>query len=383
VRGDPGAAGLRERLGAGIALALEAPSPAEALGSLLKEAGADAWAATVLRVALARCESGTDPAPHASAALDRLKGGGRPAVELAAAVEAARLRWRALSAGDAESDYRKALEALGSEPVTWAGKLAAVELRLGLGSRMVRHRAEGRPLLEEAVRLAGELTKSVQSWSAPRVLRAAGRLRLEQIVEALAELDDLARRPESGVRAFLVGASARLRVAEQRRKDGHPAEDDAQRARELAAKALAAEPGHPEGAVLAAAALLAAAKGELAETVATVVAETSRALERAPGYVDAAFLRGRVRLWAGLADALAGGDARPHFAAASADLDAVLRAVPEFAPALKSRGVVRFHLGRYDEALADWKKAVELDPSLDTADLRADVRHAEDRRRGR
>jgi tetratricopeptide (TPR) repeat protein len=381
VRGAAADGAVRERVGAGLALAFESPQPAEALAALLKEAEGDAWGLAVVRAALARSDAGRDPGAHASAALEGLKGQPGPAAELAAGVEAARLRWRSLSAGDAEEDYLKALEALGDRPATWVGRLADVELRLGLGGRMLRRRREGRPWLEQAVQRAGDLAAPSGVWTAPVVLRAWARVRLDQLEEAVAELDDRLGRPGCGARAFLVAASARLRIAERKRREGLSGDEDVQKARELAAKALASAPEHPEGRVLAAAGLLAARGPEDVEALNEVVAEAARALERAPGYVEAAFLRGRALFFGGVAAARAGRDARSPYAAAEADFGAVLSAAPEFAPAWHARGVVRFKLERYDGALADWARLLELDPGYDTPDLRAHRRQAEDRRR--
>src|SRR6185295_9697297 len=152
------------RLGAKLALAV---GSTQALQVLLEDAED---AAPAIHAALARMEEGGSVEPHVQ---EGLKGA---SPERRAALMSARLRSRAPAGTDDEKDYKEAIDLLGDKPATWPGRLAAIELRIGLGARKQRARADGRPELEEAVRRADELAQKAPDWGPPRILGALARL---------------------------------------------------------------------------------------------------------------------------------------------------------------------------------------------------------------
>ena len=110
-----------------------------------------------------------------------------------------------------------------------------------------------------------------------------------------------------------------------------------------------------------------------------ILAAAAAALRRVPGYVEAARQRGRGQLLRAAAARRAGGDGRAESVAAAKDFDLALAARGDDAATRHLRGVARFGAGDYDKALADWREAIAADASLDTADLREWMRHAEER----
>src|SRR5207245_172712 len=155
----------------GLALAGSAPE----LEALLNHAGSDAPA---IHAALARFEGEGDRDEHVQAGLKEA------APERQAALLSARLRSQALLWGDDEKEYRRAIELAGDSPSTWQGRLAAIELRVGLGSKLLRSRGAGRPVLEDALARAEDLASKAPGWAPPRLLAATACLRLGRLDEA-------------------------------------------------------------------------------------------------------------------------------------------------------------------------------------------------------
>jgi hypothetical protein len=364
--------GRRERFGAGLALAAGSPGKLEAL---LAEAGADA---PVVHAALARLEGAGGVEAHAEAGL---KGA---APERRAALAAAKLRARAFAGSDGEKEYRAAMDLAGDAPSSWQGRLAAVELRLGLGARLLRSRGDGRPLLEDAVRRADDLAHKTPGWPAPHLLGAIARLRLGRLEEARADLSKLSEEARKGIRACLTAAGLELAVAERERKAGGAYAEAAKAAQR---EALGAPRDHVEARTLfGAAALLlaqheAAEGGDESEFVKAAVESLGQAIERLPGSVEARYHRARALFLQAELARRRGGDGRAEGEAARADADAALAAASDFLPARYLRGIVNFSLGRDAEAVADWRVLIEAGGAWDTPDLRSWIQRAEGRQK--
>jgi hypothetical protein len=342
--GEPG----RERLGA----ALAAASTLEALEKLRPAAAGDARAEAVLGAAMAlkALEVGADPTPYAEAVEAR-------AGDLRGVLEVCRLRWDALAGKDAPERWAAAVERL-KGTTSWAGRVAAAEARLGLGTRAS---------LEEAVTLADALSAEDDRWPAPKLIRAAARAKLGRPTDALGELERMAGPP----RAMILEAWIALGMMDVERRAGRAWQGWAERARRRSMEALASVPAHPVARAAAGAAAL--ARGEEG------MEDLERALQRVPGYVEALRHRARGHLQRAAGARRSGGTGAAESEAARRDLDAVLAARPGDATARQQRGVARFGCGNYDGALADWTAAASADASLDTAELREWMRHAEER----
>jgi hypothetical protein len=271
---------------------------------LLPEAGADA---PLVHAALARTEGAGGVEAHVDAGLP----GAAP--ERRAALISARLRERARRWADDEKEYRGAIELAGDAPATWPGRLAAAELRLGLGARLLRSRGAGGPLLEEALGRAEELSRKAPGWAAPRLLAASARLRLGRLEEARADLSALGVEARSAARACLIAASLELATAEQERKSGgayaeaaKAAQREALRAERDSAEALTI---HGSAALLLAQRAAEEGKDEVAiyrEAAATL----TRALDRLPGAMEARYRRAWARWWLAEAARRGGGPGR-------------------------------------------------------------------------
>jgi hypothetical protein len=368
----PESEGRRERFGARLARA--AGSAAE-LEVLLPEAGADA---PLLHAALARTEGAGGVEAHVEAGLP----GAAP--ERQAALISARLREQARRWADGEKEYRRAMELAGDAPATWQGRLSAVELRLGLGAKLLRSRGAGRPLLEEALSRAEELSRKAPAWTAPRLLAATARLQLGRLEEARADLSKLGAEARSGARACLVAAALELATAEQERKSGGAYAEAAKAAQR---EALRAERDSAEALTIhgSASLLLAQRAAEEGKDDAAIYREAAgtltRALEREPGAMEARYRRGWARWWLAEAARRGGGDGKGEDEGARADADAVLAAAPDFSGARYLRGIVNFSLAKDADALADWRALIESDRAWDTPDLRSWIQRAEERRK--
>ena len=360
------------REGIGSRLALASGSAAE-LQSLLSEAGDHA---PLVHAALARMDGVGAVEGHVEAGL---KGA---APERQAALISTRLRSQSLTGADDEKEYRRAIGLAGERPSTWPGRLAAVELRLGLGARLLRSRGDGRPSLEEAARLADELAQKVPAWAPPRLLGAQARLRLGRLDEARAELKRLDAEARKGPRACVVAAAIELAVAGRERKAGAPYAEAAK----LSLQEALAAPGDPvEARMLAGAAMVLLAQQALeegrdeAELVRKAVASLSAAVESVPGYVEARYHRAWARFL--LADVVRRekGPARAEWEGAREDADAALAGSPDFLAARNLRGIVNFSLERDAEAVADWRALIQADASWDTPELQSWIQRAEKR----
>ncbi|HEX7899189.1 MAG TPA: serine/threonine-protein kinase, partial [Planctomycetota bacterium] len=203
----------RERLGAGMAKA----ATIEELEGLRAVAQGDARAEAALGAALASkaLDAGMDPTPYVEAAEKRAKG------ETLAVLDVCRLRRRALAGHDEAAKWKAAIEAL-KAPVTWAGKVAAAEARLGLGARL-----KDKALLEEAVARADALGTSDDRWAAPKTIRAAARARLGRPTDALGEIERMSGSP----RALILEAWISLEIADAERRAGRAWDFWADRAR--------------------------------------------------------------------------------------------------------------------------------------------------------
>jgi hypothetical protein len=290
--------------------------------------------------------------------------------EREASLVSVRLQSRALSGTDDEKEYRRAIALAGESPSTWSGRLAAVELRLGLGAR-TRNRA----LLEEAATRADALLRRSSGWAPARLLAAQARLRLGRPDEARAELSRLSTEARKGGRACLLAAAAELALAERERKV--PAAEAAQR------EALAAPGSPPEASMLwGGAALLlaqdAADRGkDEAELVAQAVESLGRAIEKVSGYVDARYYRASALFLQVGIDQRRGGDGRKSFEGMLADTNAALAGRPDHLPARYLRAIANYHLDKPAEALADWKALIAADKAYDRPLIRSWIEDAE------
>ncbi|HZE99647.1 MAG TPA: protein kinase [Planctomycetota bacterium] len=364
--------GRRERFGAAFALA---EGTASRLESLLPFAGVHAPS---VHSAMARMEGTEKIEQHAE---EGRKGAG---TERRAALASASLRLQALRGSDDEAAWRAAVALAGESPSTSQGKLAAVELRIGLGSRLLRTRGEGRPALEDALRRAEDLLQTSPDWAAPRLLCAVARLRLGRLEDARADLGKLTATARSGLRARLTAASVELASAERERRAGAPFVDFVRSARR---EALSAPGESPEAQTLAAAASLllaqdAAVSGrDESEPVASADEALSKALQLEPEYVEALYHRSRARFLKAELARRSGADGRGDGELSLADADAALKRSPEFQSARYLRGIVNFSLGRDAEAVADWRLLIQSDASWDTPDVRSWIQRAEARQK--
>jgi hypothetical protein len=389
VSSSPLSNGLPERLGADLASAAGSGRPAALLEELLPACAGHPRARALVLAFLARAaaERGDDPAPYASAALDSLSDADPGARELRGVVLAARLRRLALSSQDDADLYQDALDPLGGSPATWMGRLAAIDVRLGLGARLARTGGDPRPRYEEVVALADALSTGSPSWPAPRILRAAARTRMGRHEDAWADLSGLVAGPGAEPRALLTAASVWLRFADERRRGGRPYGDEAARGREYALAVLGGFPEHPEAMNLAAAAALAlagaaAARGEdESELLNDALDRATRALDAVPRYADARVQRAAAHYLTGERERRNGRLAGPHHEKALADLDAALADAPGLTTARCIRGIVRFAMERYDGAADDWRQVLRETPDTDAGakDIRAWLQTAERR----
>jgi len=366
----PETAGRSERFGAAFALAA---GSAERLAALLPSAGIHAPA---VHAALARLDDAASIEEHVA---EGLKGAGP---ERRAALESARLRRRARSGSDDEAAWREAMKDAGARPSTSQGKLAAIELRIGLGSRLLRSRGNGRPLLEEAATRADELTKESSKWGMPQLLAAQARLRLGKLEEARADLATLPETLKRSTPARLLQATLELAAAERERKAGGAYLEAAKSAQQAA---LAAPRGSAEAQALLGSALLLqaqhASESGLDESglVGQAWEALTRSLTEEPKFVEAHFHRARANFLRAELARRGGGNGTKEGEEARADADAALEGWPDFLPARYLRGIVNFSLGRDAEAVADWRLLIRADAAWDTPEVRSWIQRAEGR----
>jgi tetratricopeptide (TPR) repeat protein len=374
--------GSREGVGAALALALESDSPGRELLKILESPGTDDEATLTLATALARLETGQDPRPWVTLGMNLLGTRLSDDPERRSILEAARLQWLSGSGEDDEARYEQAIRSLGDEPRSWSGRLAAIELRLGLGARLARRRADARSRFEEAVRLSDRLSRQAPEWSSPRILRATARARLGQLDDAWSEIEALLGRPRVPVRALLVASGVWLQRGERNRRSHLPWEGEARKAREWAMKVLSALPDHPGALTLAAAASILLAQAEAAagrdesELVDGAVAELGRALAAQANSGEALFHRGRALFLRAEIARRAGRPSATDMVRSLEDLDLALRWIPDLLSARYMRGIARFTAGTYDGALDDWTLVLKADPSWDSGELQEWIREA-------
>jgi tetratricopeptide (TPR) repeat protein len=329
----------REQLGARIAL--------EEYESLLSECWDDAEAESLVRAALARraWKAGRDPQRYVAAAADP---------ELRGALLACRLGWLALSGRDEEALYAEALDLVGESPRNWMAKLAAIELRLGRGTRLARRGRPATAEFEEALRRAQKLPDCTPAL----VLRASALLKLGKPIDAWAVLAALAD-GTTDAGGLIVSAAIWL-------------DEDAERSLGYAARAAAICPDHPEALNLVAAARLAQAQSAaaLGKDYSALLDDALEKLDRSlPESIDRRVHRATALYLKGRAEE------------ARSDLDAALAVVPELAAAAYLRGVVRFSAGEYEQAAEDWKTLIRHHPSWDSGELQGWIEVAQRRAR--
>jgi len=129
--------------------------------------------------------------------------------------------------------------------------------------------------------------------------------------------------------------------------------DDLRKARELLERAVALDPGFAEahGRLAAVAAVLYDRNDHTAERLAQSERAIARALELDPQLPSAHFAKAHNEYWV-----------HHRFEVALADLDRALAREPNYAEALSMRGWLYRRLGRWDEMLAAFARAVELNP---------------------
>ncbi|HTF56425.1 MAG TPA: serine/threonine-protein kinase [Planctomycetota bacterium] len=378
---DEGCTSSREWFGAKLSAAFEADRPEEDLESLRSACAGDpktemtvlAWAARRL------AERGIDPDRIIAEGLALVPAPDSATRENRGVLLVARLRWRALSGRDPESEYEQAQTLLNPPLATWMGRLAAIEGLVGLGTRRKLRGGDSKSPLEEALQRATDLSSGHGSWPAPRVLRGMTLLKLGRPDAALSELKDLKEATAADIRANLVLSAASLRLADNARRSRSPYDASLEKATEYADRVLARIGHHPEALALKAAALVFSA--ESAKQPALPLREAlgllKQSSELAPNYVEARFHRACALFL--LAETAAPSDpsTATHKSAALADLDAALQSVPELAAARALRGIIRCSLGRHAEALEDLRPALAQADSVDKQELEAWIRVAE------
>ena len=357
--------GLRERFGAEYALAA---GSAEKLKKLLPS--------FEVHAALARLDDVDHLEDHVA---EGLKNAGP---ERRAALSSALLRKQARSGADDVEAWRKAIGEAGEKPATSQGKLAAIELRIGLGARLLRSRGDGRPLLEEAAARSEELIRDHPRWGVPLLLRAQARLRLGRLDEARSDLSNLPDGLKGSTRARLAWAALELAAAERERRAGGEVLGAAKAAQQAA---LGAPRGSSEGQMYLGAALLLQAQQTAAagQDESLLVSESAEALTRSlevePKGAEARFHRARANFLKAELARRSGGDGKQAGEEARADADAALESWPDFLAARYLRGIVNFSLGRDAEAVADWRVLIQADAAWNTPEVQSWIQRAEGR----
>jgi serine/threonine protein kinase len=383
VAGSPYSAGLRERIGARMAMALASSDPLPKLCELIGECGSDSRARAILNLAVARLKVAVaeDPGEEIKKGLEMLPDD----APMRGTFQVTGLLGLARAGRDSEGEYREALKLIGDAPPAWVGRLASVEGRIGLGSLLQRHRKDSRPPLEEAVRLTNELGQRAPEWLAPRLLRAAARIKLGQFDDAWAELQRVVEGPVHPLRGMLLSSTLWLELGEEHRKAGQAFQEDLKKARKFAVEALGSSPGHPEGLSLSGAASLimaqdAASRGEdEGVPLKDAIDSFSAAIARLPGFQEALHHRARALFMESGMLKRSGREDRPSLDRALADVNLVLAAVPESLAARYLRGILQFARGETGDALADWKWIQTSDPRWNASELDLWIRQAESR----
>jgi serine/threonine protein kinase/tetratricopeptide (TPR) repeat protein len=328
----------RECLGARLALACGPNRPISELEDVRKMCSGDPSTELVVLACIARrsVELGRDPG-SAVAAAEKISVKGKE--ELRGVLRVAGLRWKALSGDDSEAEYKKAEVELSSQPATWMGKLARIEALLSLGARLrlrcvdvLKPVVDFKTPLQEAIKLADELIKTANDvenggWRVPRVLRAAGLVRLDQAVEALKTLPSAPGTSLSDIRTNLVLARAYLRQQKYTQAYNYAKfADDALK-------------DHPEAAMLKGAALVEGAMGAVDPSADALEAldELSTAINQVTDYVEARYYRACALFLLADWTEISKEQATQCRFSAIADLDVVLKKVPNLAAARQLR----------------------------------------------
>ncbi len=153
---------------------------------------------------------------------------------------------------------------------------------------------------------------------------------------------------------FRVAGANHAPIRSQRRAAGSPFERPRalMKAESLVAERLAANPDSPEWLALRARAELLAWDAEAA------IATVTRALERQPG--NAELLADLGMAYALRADAE---DRRPDYGRAIEHLSQALQAKPDMAVSVFNRAIVYERMQLYEEAIAEWRRYLGLDPA--------------------
>lgn len=293
-------------------------------------------------------------------ALDPLEGEARGILQVAD------LRGRQLTGRDAEAAYLEARELLGVHPVTWMGRIAAIEALLGMGRSLRLHDGNFRTVFAQAIAEANSLP-SEEGWNVPLLLRAEAFVGLGMYQEAKAEARRVQGSTTDEVRALLISAAASLRRG------------DWAEAMAFSDRAAARCKDHPVALTLRAAAAIQAA--ELSPESAVLPNEAIRrlsiALERAPEFVEARFHRAAAYFL--LAERTSRADTKgdEYRAAAIADLDRILQSVPDLSAAYALRGLVRASLGQHAGSIEDLKEALKRPQCGEPDEVRMWLRAAE------
>ena len=361
---------VRDEPGSRFALALDADNlPGEDLKDLRPLFAGDPRRESMLLAWTARrCVArGMDPEKTVGDGLAGASG------EFRGVLQVALLRWRAHSGRDTETEYAAARELLGTQPATWMGRLASVEILLGIGRHRKLRGGEFRAPFEEALARTDSLPREA-GWSAPFLLRAEALLGLGKFEEAVAEAKNA-----NVARAQLISSEAFLRLAEQARRAGSPKESDfLKEAVESADRAAARMQDSPEALLLkSAAAILAAESSKSPPTsLAETVERLTIALDRIPGSLEARFRRATALFLLAEADRRDPNSSERKKAAID-DLNRALEAVPELASARVLRGIIRGSMGKHAEALEDLKAVLAEGRFPETDELKEWIRAAE------
>jgi tetratricopeptide (TPR) repeat protein len=306
-------------------------------------------------------------------ALDSLENEARGILQIAD------LRGRQLTGRDAEAAYLEARELLGGQPVTWMGRIAAIEALLGTGRSLQLRDGHFRTVFAQAIEESNSLP-SEEGWNVPYLLRAEALLGLGQYQEAKAEAGRVQGPTTDEVRALLISAAASLRQAEKAQETRSPkAAEYLAEAMTFSDRAVARIKDHPMALTLRAAAALQAA--ELSPESALLPNEAIRrlsiALDRAPEFVEARFHRAAAYFLLAERTSRTDSKGEEYRTAAIADLDRILQTVPDLAAAYALRGLVRASLGQHAGSIDDFKEALKRSPCGEPDEVRMWMRAAE------
>jgi serine/threonine protein kinase len=390
LRMSAAADGSREQFGSWLTSALEPNSQVQVLKDFRRYCADDPESQLALLAFVARrtVDRGDDPGQVVSEGLAVPLPSSPRVDELRAVLALADLRWKALSGEDTEEAYAKVLEGLGPEPLTWMGRLAAIEGRIGIGARRRMRGEDFATPLDEAIKRADALMMGHSGWYPPRVLKGLARMKKGlEFHNALVDMAGAKGSALADIRANLVEAAIRLKLADQNRRGNFPSERDVQDAKTLLGQVHARLQNHPEALSLMAAAelasfteLVAEPANGAADPLKDAIKWSSEALDRVPGFIEARIHRASALFLSGERTAPGSPAAAEFRNAALADLDAALQVVPELYSARILRGIVRYSLGKRAEAVEDWKLALEKGEDWEKAEVVKWIRLAEPRK---